>query len=101
MAVLPEVFVANMEGETALPELFPTRVDMQSDFVANILWKGINHLRHYGKCDLGSMFIRNLDQVRDTLADALCGFFVGNNLFSMYKAKLGMNNNNYIHAVIS
>lgn len=101
MAVLPEVSVTNVEGEAILPELFPSCVDMQPDFMADILWKGINHLRHYGKCYPGSMFIRNLDQVRNTLADALRGFLVGDNLLSMYKAKLGMNDNNYVHVSIS
>lgn len=45
------------------------------------------------------MFIRNLDQVRNTLADTLRGFLVGDNLFCMYKAKLGMNDNDHVHAL--
>ena len=101
MAVLSEVLVTDMEGEATLPELFPPRVDMQPDFVIDVLWESINYLWHYGKSYLGSVFICNLDQVRDTLANALRGILVGDNLFSMYKSKLGMNNNNYIHVSIS
>ena len=100
MAVLLEVSVTHMEGETALPELFPPRMNMQPDFVADVLRKGINYLRHYGKRYPSSIFICNPDQVRDTLADTLGSIFVGDNLFSVYKAKLGMDNNNYVHAVI-
>ena len=101
MAVLPEVLVTDMEGEAALPELFPSCVNVQPDFMADILREGINHLRHYSKCYPGSIFICNLDQVWNTLADALRGFLVGDNLFGMYKAKLGMNDNNYVHVSIS